>query len=139
MIAPSAAPPRATERPSSERLLASADEALREALAESFGRLELCDRNMLRFHYFRGLNVDQLAGLFCSHPAAVVRQLVRIRERLLRDSRRALAARLEQRSREDQDDRGEREALELDRPGLDRLIALARDRFDLAIARIVRA
>jgi len=123
MIAsPSAAPPRATERPSSERLLASADEALREALTESFDRLELCDRNMLRFHYCRGLNIEKLAGLFCSHPAAVVRQLVRIRERLLRDCRRTLATRLG-----------------LERPALDRLIDLARDRFDLAIARILRA
>ena len=123
MIAsPSAAPPRAAERPSSERLLASADDALRAALIDSFDRLELCDRNMLRFHYFRGLNVEQLAGLFCSHPAAVVRQLVRIRERLRRDTRRALAARLD-----------------LDRRALDRLIDLVRDRFDLAIARILRA
>jgi hypothetical protein len=118
----SAAPLRPAERPSAERLSASAEAAFRDALTESFDRLELCDRNMLRFHYFRGLNVEQLAGLFCSHPAAVVRQLVRIRERLLRDTRRRLAARLG-----------------LDRRGLDRVIDLARDRFDLAITHILRA
>jgi RNA polymerase sigma-70 factor, ECF subfamily len=123
MIASSStAPPRPAERPSAERLSARAEEAFRDALTESFDRLELCDRNMLRFHYFRGLNIEQLAALFCGHPAAVIRQLVRIRERLLRDTRRDLAARLG-----------------LDRRGLDRVIDLARDRFDLAIMRIVRA
>jgi RNA polymerase sigma-70 factor (ECF subfamily) len=118
----SAAPPGPAERPSARRLSASVEEAFRDALTESFERLELCDRNMLRFHYFRGLNIEQLAAVFCSHPAAVVRQLVRIRERLLRDTRRELAARLG-----------------LDRRGLDRVIDLARDRFDLAIAHILRA
>jgi hypothetical protein len=118
----SAAPPGPSERPSAKRLSASAEEAFRDALTEGFERLELCDRNMLRFHYFRGLNIEQLAALFCTHPAAVVRQLVRIRERLLRNTRRGLAARLE-----------------LDRHGIDRVIDLARERFDLAITRILRA
>lgn len=117
----SADPPRSTERASSPRLVAGTEAAFRDALTESFDRLELCDRNMLRFHYFRGLNVDQLARLFCSHPGAVARQLARLRERLLRDTRRGLAARLD-----------------LDKPELDRLIDVARGRFDRAIARILR-
>jgi hypothetical protein len=122
MIASSpAGPPRSTERASAGRLAPGAEAAFRDALTESFDRLELCDRNMLRFHYFRGVNVDQLARLFCSHPTAVVRQLARLRERLLRDTRRGVAARLE-----------------LDEPELDRLIDVARGRFDLAIARILR-
>jgi hypothetical protein len=118
----SADPPRSTERASSPRLVAGAEAAFRDALTESFDRLELCDRNMLRFHYFRGSNVDQLARLFCSHPGAVARQLARLRERLLRDTRRGLAARLD-----------------LDKLDLDRLIDVARGRFDLAIARILGA
>jgi RNA polymerase sigma-70 factor (ECF subfamily) len=111
-----------TERPAPARFLIDAEAAFRDALLESFEGLALCDRNMLRFHYFHGLGVDQLAELCCSHRPAVVRQLARIRERMLRDARRGLAARLP-----------------LDRHQLDRLLEVARGRFDLAITRILRA
>jgi hypothetical protein len=100
----------------------SVEAAFRDALTDSFERLELSDRNMLRFHHARGLPVAQLARLFCSQPAAVSRQLARLRERMLRDTRRGLASRLA-----------------LDPAELDRLIELARDRFDVALARILRA
>jgi RNA polymerase sigma-70 factor (ECF subfamily) len=109
------------EPPVPARFLAGAEAAFRGALTDSLEALELCDRNMLRFHYFHGLRVDQLADLFCLHRAAVIRQLARIRERLLRDTRRGLAARLP-----------------LDRHELDQLIEVARSRFDLAITRILR-
>ena len=100
---------------------AGAEAAFRDALTESLDRLEVCDRNLLRFHYFHGLRVDQLARVRCSPRTAVVRQLARIRERLLRDTRRGLAARLE-----------------LDHHGLDRVVDVARSRLDLALARILR-
>jgi RNA polymerase sigma-70 factor (ECF subfamily) len=109
------------ERPASARFPVAAEAAIRRALAESFENLEVCDRNMLRFHYFHGLTVDQLAEMFCSHRAAVVRQLARIRERMLRDLRRGVATRLL-----------------LDRPALDQLLEVVRDRFDLAITRLLR-
>jgi RNA polymerase sigma-70 factor len=104
------------------RLLAGAEAAFRDALLESFDGLELCDRNLLRFHYFHGLGVDQLAEMFSSHRASLLRQLARIRERVLRDTRRGLAARLP-----------------LDKHQLDRLLDVARARFDLAIARVLRS
>jgi RNA polymerase sigma-70 factor, ECF subfamily len=110
-----------TERPTPARFLMGSEAAFRGALIESFEGLELCDRNMLRFHYFHGLGVDQLADMFCSSRTAVVRQLARIRERLLRDTRRGLAARLP-----------------LDKHQLDQLLDLARSRFDLAITRVLR-
>ena len=110
-----------TEPPIAARVLAGAEAAFRGALIDSLEALELCDRNMLRFHYFHGLGVDQLADLFCTHRGAVVRQLARIRERMLRDTRRGLAARLP-----------------LDRPQLDQLLDIARSRFDLAVTRILR-
>ena len=113
-------------QPSSERvrpvrLPAGAEAAFRDALVASLEGLPLCDRNLLRFHYFHGLGPDQLAEMFGGHRAAVLRQLGRIRERMLRDVRRGLAARLA-----------------LDRPELDRLLDLARDRFDVAITRVLR-
>jgi RNA polymerase sigma-70 factor, ECF subfamily len=109
------------ERQSSPRFLVDAEAAFRRALTESLENLELCDRNMLRFHYFHGLTVDQLADMFCSHRATIIRQLAKTRERMLRDTRRGLAARLP-----------------LDKRELDRLLEVARDRFDLAITRILR-
>jgi RNA polymerase sigma-70 factor len=110
-----------TERESLARLLDGEEPAFRDALTTSLDELELCDRNMLRFHYFHGLNVDQLASVSCSHRGAVVRQLARIRERLLRNTRRALAVRLR-----------------LDRRQLDGLLEVVRGRLDLALTRILR-
>jgi RNA polymerase sigma-70 factor (ECF subfamily) len=103
------------------RFLADAEAAFRDALTESLESLELCDRNMLRFHYFHGLGIAQLAEMFCSQRATVIRQLARIRERMLRDTRRRLAARLP-----------------VDRHELDRLLDVARSRFDLAVTRVLR-
>jgi RNA polymerase sigma-70 factor len=113
---------RLPERPSQRRLLAGAEAAFRDALVESIEGLELCDRNLLGFHYFHGLTVDQLAEMYSCPRAAVARQLARIRERMLRDTRRGLAARLR-----------------LDKPELDRLLDVARSRFDLAITRVLRS
>jgi len=110
-----------TERPTPARFPVGAEPAFRGALTDSFEDLELCDRNMLRFHYFHGLSVDQLADMFCSSRAAVVRQLARIRDRMLRDTRRGLAARLP-----------------LDKHELDQLLDVVRSRFDLAITRVLR-
>jgi RNA polymerase sigma-70 factor, ECF subfamily len=110
-----------SERVSQARLLVDAEAAFRDALTSSLEALELCDRNMLRFHYFHGLSVDQLADMFCSQRAAVVRQLARIRERVLRDTRRGLSVRLQ-----------------VDKSQLDHLVDLARSRLDLAITRVLR-
>ena len=109
------------ERVSQLRFLAGAEAAFRDALLDSLAALALCDRNLLRFHYFHGLGVNQLAEMFSSQPGSVVRQLGRIRERLLRDTRRGLATRLP-----------------LDKHELDGLLDIARRRFDLAITRVLR-
>jgi len=109
------------EPPVPARFLVGAEAAFRGALTDSLEALELCDRNMLRFHYFHGLRVDQLADMFCIHRTAVIRQLAKIRERMLRDTRRGLA-----------------ERLRLDRHELDHLIDVARRRFDLALTCLLR-
>lgn len=110
MIATRFADPR--ERP------ARPVDAFCDALSESFHGLEVCDRNLLRFHYFHRLTVGQLSEMFWLQPSAMVRQLARIRERLLRDTRRRLAR--------------------LDKRELDRLLELAHDRFDLMLMRVLR-
>jgi DNA-directed RNA polymerase specialized sigma24 family protein len=115
--------PQVAERQSQPRLCTSVETAFRDALIESLDGLPLCDRNLIGFHYVHGLGADQLAEMFSTHRAAVVRRLGRIRERLLRDTRRGLAARLvPERS-----------------PALDRVLDVARSRFDVAIARVLRA
>ncbi|HEU4731198.1 MAG TPA: hypothetical protein VFT22_25065 [Kofleriaceae bacterium] len=110
-----------TTPPPAARFLVDAEAAFRGALTDSLEGLELCDRNLVRFHYFHGLGVDQLADLFCSHRPAVIRQLARIRERVLRDIRRGLAVRLR-----------------VDRRQLDHLVERARSRLDLAIPCVLR-
>jgi RNA polymerase sigma-70 factor (ECF subfamily) len=121
MVASYAAPGFAVSEPASQAPL-GAEAAFRDALVASLEALAVGDRNMLRFHYFHGLGVDQLADMFCSPRQAVVRQLARIRERVLRDTRRDLAVRLR-----------------IDRHELDHLIDRARRRLDLAITRVLRA
>jgi DNA-directed RNA polymerase specialized sigma24 family protein len=102
-------------------LLVDAEAAFRGALTTSIAGLPVGDRNLLHFHYLRGLSVDHVAELSCTTPATTQRQLARIRERLLRDTRRGLAARIP-----------------LARPELDRLLEVARSRFDQAIRRVLR-
>ena len=55
MASGSAAPCFPPERASQARFLVGAEAAFRNALTDSIEGLELCDRNMLRFHYFHGL------------------------------------------------------------------------------------
>jgi len=115
--------PEVAERQRQPGLCTSVEAAFRDALIESLDGLPLCDRNLISFHYFHGLGADQLAEMFSTHRAAVVRRLGRIRERLLRDTGRGLAARLApERS-----------------PALDRVLDVARSRLDVAIARVLRA
>lgn len=125
MVASCAAPMSSqtySEAARQARLQADAETAFRDVLASSLAGLELCDRNLVTFHYFHGLTVDQLSEMFCRPRAAVVRQLGRIRERLLRDTRRGLATRLI-----------------ATRPELDRVLDLACRHLDHAIARLLRA
>lgn len=116
MACPADPPPH---RPAAH--LADAEAACRDALSASLAALEVCDRNLLRFHYFHGLTIGQLAEMFSTPRPAVLRQLARIRERMLRDTRRGLTARLS-----------------LGKAELDQLAELIRQRFDLAVARILR-
>lgn len=124
MVASCAAMPAQTysEPARHASLQAHAETAFRDVLADSLAGLALCDRNLLTFHYFHGLTVDQLSDMCCRPRAAVVRQLHRIRERVLRDTRRGLTARLV-----------------VTRPELDRLLDLARSRLDHAITRLLRS
>ncbi|HMG56455.1 MAG TPA: hypothetical protein VK601_23305 [Kofleriaceae bacterium] len=114
--------PALAERPSQARIRGGVEAAFRDALLEAFDGLPLCDRNLIRLHHCHGRGVDQLAEMLSTQRAAVVRQLARLRERLLRDVRRGLAARLP-----------------LDRDALDRLLDVVHSRLDIALARVLRS
>lgn len=114
------APPSAPEWTTPPRIGRGVESAFRDALLDGVAGLELSDRTLVRFHYFHGLGTGQLAAMLGDPRAQIVRRLARIRERLLRDTRRGLAAR------------------GIDHRALDPLIERARDRFDLAIARVLR-
>lgn len=119
--APMSSPTYASEAARQARRQADAEAAFRDVLAQSLAGLELCDRNLLTFHHVHRLSVDQLAEMFYRPRAAVARQLGRIRERLLREIHRGLAARLV-----------------LTRPELERLLELARSHLDHAVTRLLR-
>lgn len=95
--------------------------AFRAALVDSVAGLALRDRNLIDFHHGRGVGIDRLAAMFGTPRAAIVRQLDRIRARLLRDTRRGLAARMP-----------------LERDELDGVIELADRRFAWVLARVLR-
>jgi DNA-directed RNA polymerase specialized sigma24 family protein len=126
-----ASTPEVAERRSQPRLGTSVETTFRDALIESLDDLPLCDRNLICFHYVHGLGADRLAEMFSTHRAVVVRQLARIRERLLRDTLRSLAARLRL-------EHSERTG-PIPGPALDRVLDIARSRFDIALATVLRA
>jgi RNA polymerase sigma-70 factor (ECF subfamily) len=118
-----AVPPSAGAPPSPEHALiaARAEAAFRGALTRSLSALAPDDRNLLRFHYFHGFTIDQLATQFQRHRATVIRQLNRIRACILVETRKQLA-----------------QDLRLAPAELDHWIDAARSRFELTISRVLR-
>lgn len=64
------------------------------AFTEALGRLEPAQRNLLRLHYLHGLSIDELGGLLHVHRSSAARRIVKARESLLADTRRAMLVRL---------------------------------------------
>lgn len=74
-----------------EHYRAHLGEVFRDALAS----LAAKDRNVLRYHYLKGLNLDQIGAIYNIHKSSASRRLARARERLLRETRVRLIARLD--------------------------------------------
>jgi RNA polymerase sigma-70 factor (ECF subfamily) len=66
----------------------------RAAFETALGSLETRERNLLKHHFLDGLSTDELAVLYRVHRATAFRWLARARERLLAQTRQALAARM---------------------------------------------
>lgn len=72
----------------------------RAAFEVALRSLETRERNLLKHHFLDGLSTDELAVLYRVHRATAFRWVARARERLLSQTREALAARLSLRSSE---------------------------------------
>lgn len=96
-------------------------EHLRAALRASFDALDPEDRAVLRYRFVDGLTLDQLATVLGVHRATAARWLARIREALLRGTRRHLC-----------------DALGLDRAAFESLVALVRSNLEITIGGLLR-
>ena len=101
----SQAAPSGIDRQAPEQLIAGAADPhldyikahyrqqFQEALQFGLSCLDAEQRNLLRLHYFDGLNLDALKGLFHVHRATVARRLIAARRELLVNVRRHLQER----------------------------------------------
>jgi RNA polymerase sigma-70 factor (ECF subfamily) len=91
-------------------------EHLRSALRASFDALDPEDRAVLRYRFVDGLTLDQLATVLGVHRATAARWLARLREELLRGTRRRLC-----------------DELGLDRAQFESLVGLVRSNLEITI------
>ncbi len=52
------------------------------------------DRNLLRYHYLDGLNIDHIGAIYGIHRVSAARRLTKVREQLVQKTRQLLAERL---------------------------------------------
>jgi RNA polymerase sigma-70 factor (ECF subfamily) len=70
------------------------------AFREAVVALTSEDRNLLRYHYLDGLNIDHIGAIYGIHRVSAARRLTKVRQKLVLDTRRLLAARLRLHSEE---------------------------------------
>ena len=68
--------------------------AFKRCFKAALASLSIHDRDLVRRHYLDGLTLDALARLHGTHRATIARQIARVRERLVDETRRALRAEL---------------------------------------------
>jgi RNA polymerase sigma-70 factor (ECF subfamily) len=88
------AAPRIGVDPTIDHLRPRLQVEFRAAFETALGSLETRERNLLKHHFLDGLSTDELAVLYRVHRATAFRWLARARERLLSQTRQALAARM---------------------------------------------
>jgi RNA polymerase sigma-70 factor (ECF subfamily) len=65
----------------------------RIAFQEAFQALEPGERNLLRFNFIEGLNVEEIGAMTGAHRSTVARRIARVREVLFEGTRRVLSER----------------------------------------------
>jgi len=93
----------------------------RAAFRATLDTLSRDERNLLKLHYLEGLNIDEIGVAYHVHRATVARWLAAARERILEETRRQLADRLDAGS----DD-------------VDSVLALVRSQLDVSIYKLLK-
>ena len=73
-------------------------EPFRESMHAALDALDSKERNLLRYHLLDSLSIDDIGRLYRVHRATAARWLVRIREKLLVETRKVLSQRLQVKS-----------------------------------------
>ena len=110
----------APDDPERDVLRADSREALTASLQAALAALSERERTLLRLHHLHGLTMDRLATMYGEHRSSVARHVVQARERLLKLTRRELAARLKLEGRE-----------------LESLLGLVQSRLELSLHRLM--
>jgi RNA polymerase sigma-70 factor (ECF subfamily) len=93
----------------------------RVAFQESFQSLDAQERNLLRFNFIDGLNIEQIGTMTGVHRATVARRIARIREELFAGTRKVL-----------------RERFKLSGSELNSLLTLVKSDFDVSLNEALR-
>ncbi|MBI5481701.1 MAG: transcriptional regulator, partial [Deltaproteobacteria bacterium] len=97
-------------------------EEFRAAFRATLGALSQDERNLLKLHYLDGLNIDEIGVAYRVHRATVARWLAQARERILGETRRRLAERLDAGSKD-----------------VDSVLALVRSQLDISIYNVLKS
>jgi RNA polymerase sigma-70 factor (ECF subfamily) len=97
-------------------------EEFRAAFRATLGALSQDERNLIKLHYLDGLNIDEIGVAYRVHRATVARWLAQARERILEETRRRLAERL---------DAGTED--------IDSVLALVRSQLDVSIYNVLKS
>lgn len=96
-------------------------EEFRAAFRATLATLSRDERNLLKLHYLEGLNIDEIGVAYRVHRATVARWLAQARERILEETRRQLADRLDAGSAD-----------------VDSVLALVRSQLDVSIYKLLK-
>jgi RNA polymerase sigma-70 factor (ECF subfamily) len=110
----------ATDEPELAYLKHAYRAAFKTAFTAALGALSFHDRMLLRQHYLDELGIDELARLHRVHRATAARWLATLREKVLADTQRALAA-----------------ELPIDRAELAEVMELIKSRLEVSISRLL--
>ncbi len=96
--------------------------AFARAFADAVRGLEPRERNLLRLHHLGGMTLDELAKMYGVHRATVVRQLAKVRQTILAETRKGL-----------------RQSLGVGPAELESVMALIQSRLDVSVDGLLRS
>lgn len=92
----------------------------KDSLREALSGLSVEERNLLRFYFLDGMNIDQIGVILRAHRATIARRIAGLRSRLLTEVRAGLVRRLR-----------------LPQPDLDSMLRLVGSQLELSLMRLL--